>query len=87
MGACCRSDLVREGINPSLLRDPLNPGLHIIIFTLREKENEEKEILIEKKKKPYEKPELVVHGSVEKITEQSLINREGFKNSAGSVGV
>ena len=44
----------------------------------------EKEILIEKKKKPYEKPELVIHGSVEKITEQSLINREGFKNNAGS---
>ena len=44
----------------------------------------EKEIQIEEKKKPYQKPELVVHGSVEKITEQSLINREGFKNNAGS---
>jgi hypothetical protein len=43
----------------------------------------EKEILIEKKKKPYQKPELVVHGSVEKITEQSLINREGLRNNAG----
>jgi hypothetical protein len=42
---------------------------------------EEKEIQIEKK--PYQKPELIVHGSVEKITEQSLINREGFKNNAG----
>ncbi len=41
---------------------------------------EEKEIQIEEKKKPYQKPELIVHGSVEKITEQSLINREGFKN-------
>jgi hypothetical protein len=41
----------------------------------------EKEILIEEKKKPYQKPELVVHGSVEKITEQNLINREGFKNN------
>ena len=39
----------------------------------------EKEIPFEPKKKPYQKPELVVHGSVEKITEQSLINREGFK--------
>jgi len=33
----------------------------------------------EEQKKPYQKPELVVHGSVEKITEQSLVNREGFK--------
>jgi hypothetical protein len=38
-----------------------------------------KEILSEETKKPYQKPELVVHGSVEKITEQSLVNREGFK--------
>ena len=43
----------------------------------------EKEIPIEKEKKPYQKPELVVHGSVEKITEQSLINREGFRNDVG----
>jgi hypothetical protein len=43
----------------------------------------EKEILVEGEKKPYEKPELVVHGSVEKITEQSLINREGLRNNAG----
>ena len=42
----------------------------------------EKEIPIEKKKKPYQKPELIIHGSVEKITEQSLINREGFRNNA-----
>ena len=40
---------------------------------------------MENEKKPYQKPELVVHGSVEKITEQSLINREGFKtNQNGS---
>jgi hypothetical protein len=39
----------------------------------------EKEIRLEKKKKIYQKPELVVHGSVEKITAQSLINKEGFK--------
>jgi hypothetical protein len=38
-----------------------------------------KEKQLEEKKKPYQKPELVVHGSVEKITEQSLVNREGFK--------
>ena len=42
----------------------------------------EKEILSEETNKPYQKPELVVHGSVEKITEQSLINREGFRNNA-----
>ncbi len=39
----------------------------------------EKETLIQRKKKPYQKPELVVHGSVEKITEENLINPEGFK--------
>jgi hypothetical protein len=38
-----------------------------------------KEKPLEEQKKPYQKPELVVHGSVEKITEQSLVNREGFK--------
>ena len=43
----------------------------------------EKEILIEKKKKPYQKPELVVHGSVEKITEESIVNPKGFKMGAG----
>lgn len=42
----------------------------------------EKEITIEEKKKPYLKPELIVHGSVEKITEQTLINREGFRKNA-----
>ncbi len=47
----------------------------------------EKEILIEKIKKPYQKPELVVHGSVEKITEQSLINREGFKTNAVTASI
>jgi hypothetical protein len=51
------------------------------------KKMKEKEIQIEKKKKPYQKPELIVHGTVEKITEQGLINREGFKNNAGSTGV
>ena len=44
----------------------------------------EKDPHIEKEKKPYQKPELIVHGSVEKITEQSLVNREGFRNDAGS---
>jgi hypothetical protein len=34
------------------------------------KKMKENEILIEEKKKPYQKPELVVHGSVEKITKQ-----------------
>ena len=45
----------------------------------------EKAIQIEEKKKPYQKPELVVHGSVEKITEQTLINREGFRKNADPV--
>jgi hypothetical protein len=31
---------------------------------------EQKEMLTEAEKKPYQKPELIVHGSVEKITEQ-----------------
>ena len=44
---------------------------------------EEKEILIEKKKKPYQKPELNVHGSVEKITEKISTNPSGL-NAAGS---
>jgi hypothetical protein len=39
----------------------------------------EKDPQMDNEKKPYQKPELVVHGSVEKITEQSLINKEGFK--------
>jgi hypothetical protein len=43
----------------------------------------EKEIPIEKIKKPYQKPELVVHGSVEKITEESMVNAEGIKMGAG----
>jgi len=38
----------------------------------------EKEILIEEKKKPYQKPELVVHGSVDKITEQISTNPGGL---------
>lgn len=37
------------------------------------------EIRIEGEKKPYQKPELVVHGSVEQITEQGVIGSEGFK--------
>ena len=44
----------------------------------------EKEILIEKKKKPYEKPELVVHGSVEKITEKISTNPGGLNAEIGS---
>ncbi len=39
----------------------------------------EKNLQIQNEKKPYQKPELVVHGSVEKITEQSLINKEVLK--------
>jgi hypothetical protein len=39
----------------------------------------EKERPLEEQKKPYQKPELAVYGSVERITEQSLINREGSK--------
>jgi hypothetical protein len=46
----------------------------------------EKEIQIKERKKPYQKPELIVHGSVEKITEQSLITREGIKNNADPTG-
>ena len=45
----------------------------------------EKNPQIENEKKPYQKPELIVHGSVEKITEQTLINREGFKKNADPV--
>jgi hypothetical protein len=47
----------------------------------------EKDPQMENEKKPYQKPELVVHGSVEKITEQSLISQEGFKNNALSGSV
>jgi len=43
----------------------------------------EKEMELEEQKKHYQKPELVVHGSVEKITEQSLVSREGFKMRQG----
>ena len=41
----------------------------------------------EKVKKTYQKPELVEHGSVEKITEELVILQKGQKNNLLSGGV
>lgn len=46
----------------------------------------EKEILVEENKKPYQKPELVIHGSVDNITEQFFVN-PGSVNVGASVQV
>jgi hypothetical protein len=45
----------------------------------------EKDPQIENEKKPYQKPELVVHGSVDKITEQISTIPGGLTVISGTV--
>jgi hypothetical protein len=40
---------------------------------------QKKEMPVEEQKKPYQKPEMDVHGSLKRITEQRMIDQEGFK--------